>query len=62
MTQRTEEQRFQDAIDDAEQAFWCAFGKHYPEVKTGDLSPLVAIGLQQQMEFAAQTWLETNRH
>lgn len=61
MSNRAESGRFIGAIKSAESAFWREFTSHYPEIKTGDLSPLTAFRLQQQMEVAATEWLEVNQ-
>ncbi len=45
---------------EAEDAFWQVVVRHYPEAKTGDLSPLTALRLQQAAEAAIAEWIGEN--
>jgi len=47
-------------IEEAIDAFWSVVVKHYPEAKTGDLSPETTIGLVNAAERAVEEWVEYN--
>jgi hypothetical protein len=50
------EQLTRDAFD----AFWGVIAKHFPEVKTGDLSPETTIRLTIAAEDAVREWVRRN--
>lgn len=46
----------QEALD----AFWETITRRFPEAKTGDLSPLISLGLIQAAESAVAEWVSAN--
>lgn len=46
--------------DEALDAFWQVIVRHYPQAKTGDLSPLLTIQLQVAAENAIDEWVWAN--
>ena len=48
------------ALSKGEDAFWQAVASSFPEVRTGDVSPHSAVGLQRAMKRAINDWLELN--
>jgi hypothetical protein len=46
--------------DEALEAFWSVIVKHYPEARSGDLSPASTIGLQNAAESAIEEWIASN--
>jgi hypothetical protein len=53
--------RFEQASQDAEEAFWGAIANAYPEIETGDLGPDVVMPLIENMKIAMAAWLVGNR-
>ena len=41
-------------------AFWDVIAQKFPEAKTGDLSPLTTLQLDQAAETAIHEWIESN--
>jgi len=52
--------RFNDAIENADIAFWAVIADSYPEIKSGDLGPDVVIPFTRMMEKAVAEWLKAN--
>ncbi|CAG7581362.1 MAG: hypothetical protein SLAVMIC_00804 [uncultured marine phage] len=57
---REDKKRIQDAVSEAEMAFWVSISEKYPEVTTGDLDPGASIALSMAMEEAVDAWLMFN--
>jgi hypothetical protein len=57
---RNSRSRMEVAVNHAEVAFWAAIADMYPEIKTGDLEPMVAANLSQVMFDAATRWYNSN--
>lgn len=54
------EDRISNAVSEAEDAFWQAIARAFPEAKSGDLDPLTVVSLQNHMTDAAKKWVESN--
>lgn len=54
------DKRFEEAINNAEEAFWAEIAKAYPEIKSGDLGPDIVIPFKTMMEKAVAAWLTLN--
>lgn len=54
------ETRIDHAIIDAQDAFWAAMVKAFPEVKTGDFSPGDTMDFDEACKTAARAWLLWN--
>lgn len=52
--------RLQDAVEAAEIAFFTALAQAYPEIKTGDLDPMIANAFTQACKQTAIAWVEGN--
>jgi hypothetical protein len=48
------------AADEALEAFWQVIVQRYPQAKTGDLSPLTTVRLQDAAEVAIEEWIWAN--
>jgi len=48
-------------FEEAEMAFWDAVASAFPEIKTGDFSPMDAARLEKAMKEAIQSWYEGNQ-
>lgn len=53
--------RIMEAVQDGEDAFWAKIAEHFPEVKTGDIDPLVAGELYNKLLATVIHWYEINR-
>ena len=49
-----------EVLEIAEDAFWEAVGKEYPQVKTGDFPFNEIFALGRAMESAIKIWVELN--
>jgi hypothetical protein len=47
--------------EQAELAFWEVVAKSYPEIKTGNLSPLDAMNFSGYCENIIDTWVKENQ-
>lgn len=47
--------------DKAIQAFWASVANSFPEIKTGDLSPLVVASFDNYADELIDAWLESNQ-
>lgn len=54
------ENRFNNAMDDAQAAFWGVITGSFPEIKSGDLSADVAFKFHNVINKTAATWLIDN--
>lgn len=52
--------RLEDAVADAELAFWAVIAKAYPEAVSGDLDPFTSHLLVASMREAVSIWVTTN--
>lgn len=57
---REDKKRLEDAVKNAEEAFWNSIAEDYPEITTGDLDPSTSIDLMLTMENAIDRWLIIN--
>lgn len=53
-------EHFRSLAEDALDAFWQAVVHRYPEVTSGDLSPMTSIHLQLAAEGAIREWVSNN--
>jgi hypothetical protein len=56
----TLEQRKLNARNNAQQAFWTEFARHFPEAASGDFPPDATFAFDTASEQATQTWLDYN--
>ncbi len=54
------EQRIEQALVKAEEAFWAAVAAQFPEAKTGDVGPWATMKLTNTMERAIREWVDEN--
>lgn len=54
------EARFSRAVEMATLAFWDVIASHYPEVKTGDVDPIMSMQWDSVAERQVRSWLELN--
>ena len=47
-------------VREAEAVFWNKVAEQCPEIKTGDLDPMVAINLILHMEDTVASWIKLN--
>ena len=59
-TCRNGKTRMEAAVSKAEDMFWSVIADAYPEIKTGDLEPMVVAHLSQVMLDAATRWYHSN--
>lgn len=52
--------QMEDAIDNAEEAFWATISDFIPQAKTDTIDPIVSKSLRKVMEKAVKVWVETN--
>jgi hypothetical protein len=52
--------RLHHAVVAAQEQFWTAIAKHYPEIKTGDFPPDAAHQFDVACMVAASTWVDSN--
>lgn len=50
----------QYVIEEALNAFWDVIVKRYPEARTGDLSPLTTMRLDETARIAVDEWICSN--
>jgi len=43
------------------QAFWASVADSFPEIKTGDLSPMVVQSFDNYADELVDAWLESNK-
>lgn len=53
-------ERLEEARADAEFAFWAAVAEKFPEIKTGDMDPMVVFEMHTKMEEWIALWLNVN--
>jgi len=49
-----------ELADEAQDAFWAVVVRHYPQAKTGDLSPWTTVQLTIAAENAIEEWIWAN--
>jgi len=54
------EEEMKQVIDEAELAFWAVIAAKFPEVKTGDFPPEVALTFSEVCRRAVLNWLMFN--
>lgn len=57
---KIDQKRIDDAIQNAEDAFWAQLVKDFPEVKTGDFPPCATMDFVDAVRTAARAWLLWN--
>lgn len=53
-------ERFDLAVERATLAFWESIASSYPEIKTGDVDPLMSHQWDSVAERQVRSWLELN--
>lgn len=53
-------EKIEQAVEEAEGAFWQAVAAKFPEVTTGDFSPDAASQFSRACELAVLIWLKSN--
>ena len=54
------EQRLENALDDAEFAFWEVVAESFSEAQGGDFPPEASMAFREACEDAIKTWLSFN--
>lgn len=54
------DKRFNEAVENAQMAFWAEIAKAFPEIKSGDLSPHTDIQFTRNVEQVTAIWLRSN--
>ena len=54
------QKRIANAVEEAQEAFWAAIGKAFPEIKTGDFPPDAQAAFDAACESAVETWVTGN--
>src|SRR5581483_7233863 len=49
-----------DVLHEAQEAFWDAVVKRFPDAKFGDLSPVSAVALDEAEQAAIEEWVRNN--
>jgi hypothetical protein len=52
--------QIEDALDNAENAFWDSIASSFPEATSGDLSPTEYFNLRKAMKASVEKWLKNN--
>lgn len=52
--------KINSAAEDAMEAFWAAVAKHFPEIGTGDFSPIAEKTFTDAAKNAIVSWIEEN--
>ncbi|WP_143279597.1 hypothetical protein [Burkholderia cenocepacia] len=55
-----DQQRIEEAVEKAEEAFWFQLASMFPEVKTGDMAPEASFAFSQACKSAVKLWLQSN--
>lgn len=50
-----------NAIQEAQDAFWAVIAKHHPECKTGDLDPMSVLAFDNACNRVVNTWVDGNK-
>ncbi len=53
--------RLENALNEAEHAFWRVIAEQYPEIKSGDLMPSDVFAFEEALEKGVIAWLDTNQ-
>lgn len=61
MSNPTEKQRFEQAIEEAQSAFFEKLAEAYPEIKTGDLPVDASAAFDNACNHVGNAWLEANQ-
>lgn len=49
-----------EAVEDAQKAFWESIAKAFPEITTGDLDPVTALKFDEECKAVVEKWLICN--
>lgn len=52
--------RINEAVGEAQDAFWAVIAQKFPEVTSGDFSPLDTMNFQTACDVAVEMWLSSN--
>ncbi|MFO0966149.1 MAG: hypothetical protein U0793_11275 [Gemmataceae bacterium] len=52
--------RFCNLADEALEAFWEVIVHHFPEARSGDLSPMATVRLSRAAQVAVKEWISNN--
>jgi hypothetical protein len=52
--------QIEDALDNAEEAFWNSVAGSFPEITSGDFTPGDSAKLRNALKTAVNTWLKIN--
>jgi len=55
------QKHFDEALEKAEDAFWTAFAKEFPFIKTGDLDPWNSAQFSAACRTAGSIWIAENQ-
>lgn len=53
-------EKINEAVDAAQEAFWAVVAQKFPEVTTGDFSPLDTVQFKTACDVAVEMWLTYN--
>lgn len=53
--------RLENALNEAQYAFWSVIAEQYPEIKSGDMMPLDVFAFEEALEKGVIAWLDTNQ-
>ena len=56
----SDNQKINDAVENAQMAFWAAIAESYPEIKSGDFMPAQQFAFFDACKKAVSHWLEMN--
>jgi len=54
-------EKTQDIIEEAQEAFWFVIAASHPHIKTGDFSPADYIDFNRACERAVECWIASNQ-
>jgi hypothetical protein len=50
----------EELVQEADDAFWEVIVRHFPQARSGDLSPLATVQLTRAQEAAVAEWISNN--
>ncbi len=60
-TNKSLEERIEDATESASEVFWRVIAKHFPEITTGDASVDEVLAWENAAKTAVRKWYEGNK-
>jgi hypothetical protein len=60
MTYQKRREKINEAVEEANKAFWEVIQKHFPEHK-GELNPYLQVAFQREQKEAVASWLLATR-